>query len=206
MAPRLGSSLTHASLVGVCWFRRKNDSGQENASHASPFQASRELRFNAGQQAQMLSSHSPFLPLLSKSSGILPHSLNYLMVGFPVGSVVKNLPINAGDVSSIPEKGRSPGEGNGNPLQFSYLENPMDRGAWQVTVPGAIKGWSQLSMDVISMIMIIIDTVIKPLLCTQENAARRRWGPHLNVSPDYGKVIADHSDCSSGLSPTACKI
>ena len=82
----------------------------------------------------------------------------------------------------------------------------MDRGAWQVTVPGAIKGWSQLSMDVISMIMIIIDTVIKPLLCTQENAARRRWGPHLNVSPDYGKVIADHSDCSSGLSPTACKI
>ena len=145
MAPRLGSSLTHASLVGVCWFRRKNDSGQENASHASPFQASREPRFNAGQQAHTLSSHSPFLPLLSKSSGILPHSLNYLMVGFPVGSVVKNLPVNAGDVSSIPEKGRSPGEGNGNPLQFSYLENPMDRGAWQVTVPGAIKGWSQLS-------------------------------------------------------------
>ena len=108
MAPRLGSSLTHASLVGVCWFRRKNDSGQENASHASPFQASREPRFNAGQQAQTLSSHSPFLPLLSKSSGILPHSLDYLMVGFPVGSVVKNLPVNAGDVSSIPEKGKIP--------------------------------------------------------------------------------------------------
>ena len=54
---------------------------------------------------------------------------------FPGGSVVKNLPANAGDASSVPEIGRSPGEGNGNPLQYSCLENPMDRGAWWVTVP-----------------------------------------------------------------------
>ena len=51
--------------------------------------------------------------------------------------VVKNLPANAGDLrdmGSIPGLGRSPGEGHGNPLQYSCLENPMDRGAWQATV------------------------------------------------------------------------
>ena len=47
----------------------------------------------------------------------------------PGGSVVKNLPSNAGDVGSVPGPGRSPGEGNGNPLQYSCLENPMDREA-----------------------------------------------------------------------------
>ena len=55
--------------------------------------------------------------------------------------MVKNLPADAragdiGDTGSIPGLGRSPGEGNGNPLQYSFLENPMDRGAWQVTVYG----------------------------------------------------------------------
>ena len=55
------------------------------------------------------------------------------MVGFPGGTVVKNMPANAGDardVGSIPGSGRSPGEGNGNPLWYSCLENAMDRGAW----------------------------------------------------------------------------
>ena len=50
-----------------------------------------------------------------------------LTLGFPGGSVVKNSPASAGDVSSIPGLGRSPGEGNGNPLQYSCLENAMDR-------------------------------------------------------------------------------
>ena len=56
--------------------------------------------------------------------------------------MVKNLPANAGDArgaGSIPGLGRSPGEGNGNPLQFSCLENPMDRGAWWATVCGGRK-------------------------------------------------------------------
>ena len=57
-------------------------------------------------------------------------------MGFPGDSVVKNLPANAGDTGSIPGSGSSSGEGNGNPLQYFCLENPMDRGAWQVTVPG----------------------------------------------------------------------
>ena len=54
--------------------------------------------------------------------------------GFPGGSEVKASACNAGDPGSIPELRRSPGEGNGNPLQYSCLENPMDRGAWRATV------------------------------------------------------------------------
>ena len=50
--------------------------------------------------------------------------------------MVKNLPVSAGDVGLIPGSGRSPGEGNGNPLQYSCLENSMDTGAWQAIVPG----------------------------------------------------------------------
>ena len=61
------------------------------------------------------------------------------MKGFPSGSVVKDLPANAGDLDSIPGSGRSPGEGNGNPLQYSCLENPIDRGAWWAIVHGVTK-------------------------------------------------------------------
>ena len=57
-------------------------------------------------------------------------------IGFPHSSVIKESACNAGDPGSIPGSGRSPGEGNGNPLQYSCLENPMDRGAWQATVHG----------------------------------------------------------------------
>ena len=52
------------------------------------------------------------------------------MLGFPGGSEVKESARNAGDLGLVPESGRSPEEGNGNPLQYSYLENPMDGGAW----------------------------------------------------------------------------
>ena len=60
-------------------------------------------------------------------------------MGFPSGSVVKNLPANAGDLGSIPGSRRSRGEGNGNPLQYSFLRNSMDRGAWWATVHGVTK-------------------------------------------------------------------
>ena len=59
--------------------------------------------------------------------------------GFPDGSVVKTPPANAGDASSIPESGRSPGEGNGNLLQYSCLGNPMYRGAWWAALHGVVK-------------------------------------------------------------------
>ena len=61
--------------------------------------------------------------------------------------VVKNPPANAGDgrdVGLIPGSGRSPGGGNGNLLQYSCLENPMDRGAWQATVHRVAKSWTRL--------------------------------------------------------------
>ena len=66
--------------------------------------------------------------------------------GFPGGSEVKVSACNAGDVGSIPGWGRSPGEGNGNPLQYSCLENPMDGGAWWATlVHGVAKSQTRLS-------------------------------------------------------------
>ena len=55
-------------------------------------------------------------------------------MGFPGGAVVKNPPASVGDTGSIPGSERSPGEGNGNLLQYSCLGNPMDRGAWWATV------------------------------------------------------------------------
>ena len=64
------------------------------------------------------------------------------ILGFPVMLVVKNLPANARDVRDmglITGSGRSPGRGHGNPLQYSGLENPMDRGARQATVHGVTK-------------------------------------------------------------------
>ena len=60
-------------------------------------------------------------------------------VGFPGGSVVKNLPADAGDSGPTPGLGRSPGEGHGNALQYSRLKNPVDRGAQQATVHGVTR-------------------------------------------------------------------
>ena len=65
--------------------------------------------------------------------------------GFPGGSDDKASACNAGDLGSIPGLGRSPGEENGNPLQYSCLENPMDRGAWWATAHGVAKSWTRLS-------------------------------------------------------------
>ena len=69
------------------------------------------------------------------------HPLGHLW-GFPGGTMVKNLPANAGgarDVGSTPGTGRSPGKGNGNPLQYSCLENSTDRGAWWAAIHGVAK-------------------------------------------------------------------
>ena len=81
--------------------------------------------------------------LLNKFNCILS-----VLEGFPSGLVVKNPPANAGDTrdsSLIPESGRSSGEGNGNPLQDSCLENSMNRGVWKATVHRMAKSQTQLS-------------------------------------------------------------
>ena len=66
-------------------------------------------------------------------------------MAFPWWLAVKTLLASAGDMGSIPGSGRSPGEGNGNPLQFSCLGNPMDWGAWQAIVHGVTKSQTRLS-------------------------------------------------------------
>ena len=65
-----------------------------------------------------------------------------MLMGFPDSSAVKNPPANAGDTSLIPGWGRSPGEGNSNPFQYSCLGNPMDRGVSWSTVHGVAKSWT----------------------------------------------------------------
>ena len=87
---------------------------------------------------------SPFLP----GFGIpLAHfaSLPSFFLGFPDNSDGKESACSAGDSGSIPGLGRSPEEGNGNPLQYSCLQNPMDGGNRQVTVHGVAESWTQLS-------------------------------------------------------------
>ena len=86
----------------------------------------------------------------SSKASILRHSAFFTVQlshpwGFPGGSEVKASACNAGDLGLIPESGRSPGEGNGNPLQYSCLENPMDGGAWWAIVHGVAKSQRRLS-------------------------------------------------------------
>ena len=69
-----------------------------------------------------------------------------VFLGFPCGSAGKEPTCNAGDLGLIPGLGRSPGEGKGYPLQYSCLENPMDRGTWWATVHGVAESWTQLSV------------------------------------------------------------
>ena len=73
---------------------------------------------------------------------------------FPDGSVGKESACNAGDSGLIPGSGRSPGEGNVNPLQYSCLGNPMDRGAWWAIVPGVIRIGHDLATKLIKQLII----------------------------------------------------
>ena len=80
-----------------------------------------------------------------KATCILKPLKNTDAEDFPGGPVVKNPPANAGDMGSVAGSGRSPGIGNGNLLQYSCLENPIDREAWWATVHRVAKSWTQLS-------------------------------------------------------------
>ena len=84
--------------------------------------------------------HCPYFLKSSKNIASV-----FCILGFSGDSAVQNLPTNAGDVGLIPGSGRSPGEGNGNPLQYSCLENPMDRGAWWAILHGVRESQTQLS-------------------------------------------------------------
>ena len=81
-----------------------------------------------------------YLPISSSLYQVIE---SYL--GFPGDPAVKNPPVHSGDTGSIPGSGRPPREGNGNPLQYSCLENPTDRGAWRAAVHGVAKSQTRLS-------------------------------------------------------------
>ena len=85
------------------------------------------------------------LAILNNLVPIQRKSLENLYLTSYCVSEVKASASNVGDLGSIPGLGRPPGEGNGNPLQYSCLENPMDGGAWWATVHGVAKSWTRLS-------------------------------------------------------------
>ena len=96
-----------------------------------------------------------------------------------VAQMVKTLPAMLGDPGSIPGLGRSPGEGNGNPLQYSCLENSMDGGAWQVTVHGVTKHQTRLRDFHFSFLKIFIEFVtilLVGFLCFFFFFAKRHMG------------------------------
>ena len=79
------------------------------------------------------------------------------VAGFPGGTTVKNLPANSGGWDSIRESGRSPGEGNGNPFQYSCLENPMNRGDSWAIVLGVTRSWTGLNTHYYVIILLLAE-------------------------------------------------
>ena len=88
-------------------------------------------------------------------------------MGFSGGIVVKYLPANADDMGLFPGSGRLPGVGNGNRLQYSCLENPMDRGVWRATVHGVTKSQTRLSTHECIFIIKISHRVSVKIILTQ---------------------------------------
>ena len=105
--------------------------------------------------------------------------------------MVKCLPANAGDLGLIPGLERSPGEGNGNPLQYSCLENPRDRGAWWASIYGVAQSWTQLrrlSSSSINLRASLVAQMVNNLPVMQET-----WVQSLGQEDPLEKEMATHS-------------
>ena len=127
-------------------------------------------------------SRDPFFLLnLTSVSSLLLSKLH--VRGFPSCASVKNLPANAGDTRDmglIPESGRSPGEGHGNPSQYSCLENPMDRGAWQGTVHGAAKSRTRVKqLSTRAQTACVLKYTVGMPVCPQNSQGR--WAENQRV-------------------------
>ena len=118
---------------------------EKNLAHASPLASCGLLAIF---RVAWLTEASP-LSLPSCSTAVSPHMsvtrspLFMRTLGFPGGSDGKESTCNVGNLGSIPGLGRSPGEGNSYPLQYSFLKNSMDRGLWRATVHGIAKSQTQ---------------------------------------------------------------
>ena len=109
---------------------------------------------------------------------------------FAGGSVVKNLPANVGDLDSVPGSGRSPGGGNGNPVQYSCLENPMDRGTWRAAFHGVAKQ-TRLSDFTLYLQCVLVWTIYLQVL--QSHASAAIGGTDLEVA-----IFVGLQRCSAG--------
>ena len=89
--------------------------------------------------------HQLYISNVLSSDLILEEIKGYYPQGFPGGTMIENPPANVGDSGLIPGLGRSPGISNGNPLQYSCLENSMDRAAWTATVHGVAESQTRLT-------------------------------------------------------------
>ena len=109
---------------------------------------------------------------------------------FPCGSDSKESACNAGDPGLVPGSGRSPREGNGTPLQYSCLENSMDRGAWPATVHGVAKSWTPLSDTVTfsqSLYYLILSTTLANKHC--RDFTKASWLPQGSMLLLFNKYI-----------------
>ena len=105
---------------------------------------------------QMFFNFSIFSSDVSALSSFHPFRVLHFTKAFPGGSAGKASVYNAGDLGSIPGSGRSPGEGHGNPLQYSCLRNPMDGGAWQTAVYGVAKSRTVLVTSLTHLLLKLI--------------------------------------------------
>ena len=141
--PRELRSLITATQSGADTGLKTKLSLLPSFSHPRASQSERKQDFEVVREGYwnsqfQLNSTDTSVPLQSSYSvGI------HVIWGFPGGSEVKAFAYHVGNLGLIPELGRSPGEGNGNPLQYSCLENPMDGGAWWATVHGVAKSRTQ---------------------------------------------------------------
>ena len=119
--------------------------------------------------------------------------MNTIVRDFPGGSDSKASAYNAGDPVSIPGWGRSPGEGNGNPLQYSCLENPRDGGSWQATVQRVAKSQTRLHFHFHFLPSLVLPPpsllfISSPILCAFSSEQQK-------VSPSYPKRILGLATC-----------
>ena len=141
---------------------------------------------------------------------------------FPDGSEVKVSASNVGDPGLIPGSGRSPGERNGNPLQYYCLENPMDRGAWKATVHGVAKGWTCLSDFTFTFTYAFRSSLVKGewgpyivtaffICCMWEKSMPSYWGiscpwalTFLNTGKAKRSSASETRDCKASKSESLC--